>query len=776
MSSASVKGRLEDTRLIQGAGRYSADWNLPGQAYAAFVRSDRAHAELLGIDTSAARAHPGVLAVLTAADFAEAKLQSLPTLMPIKGHDGFEIRKPHRPVLAQGKVRFVGEPVAIVIATSAAIAQDAAELVAVDYTDLPAVTDSVAALTPDAPQLHEVAPGNLVFDYSNGAPEATDAAFAAAARTVKLSVDMPRVVANPMEPRACIGSYDATEQTWTLHACTQGAFHMRTQLAGVLGVPVDKLRVIAQDVGGSFGVHSNAYPEDCAVLLAAKHLGRPVKWQASRSESFVSDEQGRGMACVSELALDAQGKFLAFRFNFTANLGAYLTLIGPVANTIGTTACLTGVYAVPAASARTRLAFSNMVPAASYRGAGRPLMAYAIERLIEQAAHELGIDPAELRARNLVPKEAMPYKLPNGTTYDCGDFPAVLAKALAAADWAGFAARRAQSEAQGKLRGRGLSVFIEMSGAGFVPKDQVQLRFVKDAQGRINLTLNAATHNHGQGHETSFAHIISGVLGLAPERIRLITSGPVTPQLEGNLTSGARTLAGVGSVMLLAAQEVAKNAHVLAAKALQCPESAIRFAHGVYSSAEGSTTFEALAMQHAGDGPHPLSLDFEAKFGATFPNGCHIAEVEIDRATGTAQVVRYTACDDIGNVVNHQIVEGQVHGGLAQGAGEVFGEQAIYDAETGQLLTGSFMDYPMPRVSWVPPLTLLESPVPTAVNPLGVKGVGEAGTTGSMPALMNAVLDAMRGAGVQHFDMPATPARVWAALRSAPQAGRLQGA
>ncbi len=555
--------------------------------------------------------------------------------------------------------------------------------------------------------MHQAAPGNLVFEFEAGTLDATDAAFAAAHKTVALSVEIPRVVANPMEPRACIGAYNANRDTWTLIACTQGAFHMRTQLAGVLGVSLDKVRVIAQDVGGSFGVHSNAYPEDCAVLIASRHIGRPVKWQSTRSESFVSDEQGRGMTCHCELGIDESGKFLAMRFRFIANLGAYLTLIGPLANTLGAVACLTGVYAVPCPPLRgsgCNSRFPNMVPAASYRGAGRPLMAYAVERLVDEAAHVLAIDPAELRARNLVARSVMPYKLPNGTTLTiAGDFRAALDKALAAAELVPrFAARLLPNpKRNGKLRGRGLSTFIEMSGAGFVPKDQVQLRFGRDGAGRIALTLNAASHSHGQGHETSFAQIVSGVLGLPPARIRLVTSGAQTPQLEGNLTSGARTLAGIGSVFLIAAQEVANKGRALAATALQCAESSITFIRGVYTSAEGgSTTLEALALQHAGDGPHPLSLDFEAKFGATFPNGCHIAEVEIDRATGRATLAAYTACDDIGNIVNHQIVEGQIHGGLAQGAGEVFGEEAVYDRATGQLLSGSFMDYPMPRAGW----------------------------------------------------------------------------
>ena len=625
------------------------------------------------------------------------------------------------------------------------------------------------ALDTTAPRLHEEAPGNLAFDFETGDEARTEAAFASASRRVSLSVEIPRVVGNPMELRGCLAVHESG--MYTLHACTQGAFHMRQQLGQVLGKPLDRIRIVAQDVGGSFGVRSNIYPEDCAVLLAAMATGRPVKWIASRSEVFLSDEQGRDVTIHGELALQPDGRILAMRFGLTANLGAYLTLIGPAANTLGATACLTGVYDVRAAYARTRLVFTNAAPAASYRGAGRPIMSYAIERLVEHAAFELGLDPAEIRRRNFVPKTAFPWRLVNGTVYDCGDFAAALDKALEAADWNGFPARRLQSARSGRLRGRGLATYVEASGAGFVPSDQVQIRFGAGAE----VTLHATSHSQGQGHETTFAQIVSGALGLPMSRIRLVTAGPTSPLLEGNLTSGSRSLAGVGSVLLTAATKVVENGRRLAAQFLEANSGDIEFEQGMYR-VKGTglgVALEALALRHAAEDPHPLSVALDAKFGATYPNGCHIAEVEIDTDTGAANMVTYVACDDMGNIVNRQIVEGQVHGGLAQGAGEVFGEQAVYDADGGQLLTGSFVDYPMPRADTVCAPQILDSAVPTRVNPLGAKGAGEAGVTGSLPCLMNAVVDALRDAGVAHLDMPATPHRVWRALTLAAAARKV---
>src|SRR5438094_318945 len=597
---------------------------------------------------------------------------------------------------------------------------------------------------------------------------ATEAAFRAADRVVKLALENPRMVGNPMEPRACAGTYDAATQKYALYACTQGTAGMRGQLVYTMGVPDDRIDVIAEDVGGGFGVRFNMYPEYCAVLLAAKKTGRPVKWTGSRSEVFLSDEQGRDVASMSELALAASGKFLALRFSYIADLGAYLAPTGPFINTQGVVACLTGVYAVPAACARVKLAVTNKAPGAAYRGAGRPVLSYMIERLVDHAAVELKMDPAELRRRNLVTKNAFPYEAASGVTYDCGDFEGVLGDALAASDWAGFPARRAQSESRGKLRGRGMAAYIEASGGGFGASDQVVVRF--GAEGGV--TMYAVSHSHGQGHETSYAQIVSAVLGVPMETFRLRNGDPAV-RLIGNATGGSRSLLGVGSVMQLAAKQVVEKGLALAARDLEAAAADIEFANGSYRirGTDRAVSLAGLAKKYAGTAS-ALDVKTEGKFGVTFPNGCHVAEVEIEPETGIAEIVRFTAVDDAGNIVNHQIVEGQMQGGITQGAGQVFGEHAVYDPDTGQLLTGSFMDYPMPRAGLVNGLAIREHPVPTAANPLGAKGVGEAGVSESLPALMNAVSDALRQAGVTHFDMPATPDRLWRAIRDAKAGAR----
>ena len=757
-----LKGRLEDQRMLTGRGRYVSDWNLPRQAYAHFLRSDRAHAEIVSIDVSPALAHEGVLAVFTGKDMGA--LKSLPAALPVKGRGGMELIHPGRPTLAQDRVRFAGDAVAMVVAETAAAAQDAAELITVDYRDLPAVVSAQEAIAPGAPRVHEAAAGNVVLDFESGDEARTRAAFENAARVIKLTVDISRVIANPMEPRACLAAYLPEQATYHLYTCTQGAANMRNQLSAVLGVPPEKIRVIAEDVGGGFGVRFNLYPEYCAALFAAKQLGRPVKWTGTRSEVFLADEQARDVLCTGELALDAAGRIVGMRFDMLANLGAYLAPTGPFVNTIGIVNCLSGVYDVKAAYARIRLALTNTAPMAAYRGAGRPVMSYAIERLVEHAASELGMDPAQFRRKSLIPAGAFPYRIAAGFEYDCGDFAGVLDKALVAADWKGFAGRKAEAARRGRLRGRGMSTYIEATGAGFAPHDQVELRWMfdeSDSDGR--LTLYAPTHNHGQGHETTFAQVVSGVLGVPMESIRLRTAGPEF-YLLGNATGGSRSLLAVGSVLMLAAKEMVKKGLSLAAEHLEAAAADIEFAHGSYriKGTDRMVSLRDLARSRGRE----LDIAYANKFGATFPNGCHIAEVEIDPQTGEADVASYVACDDAGTIINHQIVEGQVQGGLTQGAGQVFTELAVYDRETGQLLTGSFMDYAMPRAGLVGNIKLLEHPVPTKLNPLGAKGVGEAGVTGSLPALMNAVVDALRGAGVRQFEMPATPQRVWQALQA----------
>jgi carbon-monoxide dehydrogenase large subunit len=761
-----LKGRLEDDRMLTGRGRYVSDWNLPGQAHAHFVRSDRAHAEIVSIDREAALASPGVLAIFTGEDLKE--LKSLPAALPAKGRGGTELINPGRPALAQGRVRFVGDAVALVVAGSAVAAQDAAELVSVEYRDLPAVIEATQAVASGAPLVHDSVPGNVVLDYESGDEGRTQEAFANAARVVKLSVHNSRVVGNPMEPRACLAAYLPEEGMYHLYTCTQGAPIMRNQLSAVLGVPPEKIRVIAEEVGGGFGVRFNLYPEYCAALFAAKALGRPVKWTGTRSEVFLADEQARDVLSHGELALDASGRIVGMRFDMLANLGAYLAPTGPFINTIGIVNCLSGVYDVPATYARIRLALTNTAPMAAYRGAGRPVMSYAIERLVEHAATELGVDPAELRRRSFIPKERFPYRIAAGFEYDCGDFAGVMEDALAAADWHGFPRRREEAKERGRLRGRGMSTYIEATGAGFAPQDQVELRWQfdkgADEAGGGTLILYAPTHNHGQGQETSFAQVVTRELGVPLDLVRLRTAGPEF-YLTGNATGGSRSLLAVGSVLVLAAREMVKKGFSVAAEELEAAQADLEFVAGSYriKGTDRAISMQSLAQRRAGE----LDIAYANKFGATFPNGCHISEVEIDPETGEAEIASYVACDDAGNIVNHQIVEGQVQGGLTQGAGQVFSELAVYDRASGQLLTGSFMDYAMPRAGLVSSLKLLEHPVPTKLNPLGAKGVGEAGVTGSLPALMNAVADALRSAGVPHFELPATPQRIWQALRRA---------
>ena len=756
------KGRLEDARMLTGRGRYVSDWQLAGQAYGHFVRSDRAHAEIIAIDASAALSMPGVIAVLTGKDVEAAGLKPLPAAAPMKGRGGAEQLATRRPALAQGRVRYVGDPVALVVAESAAAAQDAAEAVSVGYRELPAVVDARAALAPGAPQLHENIPGNLLLDFVGGDEAATRAAFERAARIVRLTSYHTRVVGNPMEPRAATGVYDAASGTYLLYATTQGATGMRGQMATVLGVPPEKVRVVAEEVGGGFGVRFNIYPEYAALLLAARALGRPVKWVGTRSEVFIADEQARDIVHLGEMALDASGRILGMRFEFTSNLGAYLAFTGSFVNTVNLVNVASGVYDVQAVHVQAKLVVTNTVPTAAYRGAGRPVSSYAIERLVDQAAYELGMDPAEFRRRNLVPKEKFPYRIATGFEYDCGDFEGVLDKALKAAEWDSFEKRKIESSRHGKLRGRGIATYIEASGSGgFAPYDQVQLGWDEEAR----LTLRATSHSHGQGHETTYAQIVSGVLGVPMETIRLRSADP-DMNMVGNPTGGSRSLLGVGSVLLMAAQEAVRKGLAAAAEELEAAVPDIEFVEGKYriKGTDRSIDIRELVKRNPGS----LDVDLkDKKVGATFPNGCHIAEVEIEPETGSAEIVRYVACDDAGNIINHQIVEGQMQGGITQGAGHVFGEQAVYDADSGQLLTGSFMDYAMPRAVLVNNLTVLDYPVPTKTNPLGAKGVGEAGVTGSMPCLMNAVMDALRQAGVEHFDMPASPHRIWSALQAA---------
>lgn len=768
MDRHAFKGRLEDRRYITGAGTYVSDRQLPGQLYAAFLRSDRAHAQILSLDTTGARARPGVRAVLTGEDVKASGINPLPTALAANGRDGQPLIKPYRPALAQGKVRYVGEPLACVVADSAALAQDALEAIVIEYRDLPVVTRAVEALEAGAPQLHDNVPGNRVFDFGTGDEAKTEEVFRSARRVVRLSLYNNRVVANPLELRGAIGHYDTNRDHVTLYSVTQGVNSLRAQLAGVLGISDDKVSVIAQDVGGAFGVRSQIYPEYPVLVLASKQTGRPVKWTASRSEVFLADEQGRDVVCTGELALDDEGRFLALRFSFVTNLGGYCTPSGPFIN-MRATAPMTGVYDVPVAYARNQMVLTNTAPMAAYRGAGRPIMSSMVERLVSQAARELGVDQAELRRRNMIGKDRFPYKLANGSVYDCGDPVGVLDDAVNAAGWTdfkAFEARRAEARKRGKLLGRGMACCIESTaGSG---GDEVELKF--DGHGR--LTLYTMTHSSGQGHASAFAQIVSEALSLPLKTVELREGDP-SMRLWGGNTGGSRSTHGAGSTLYLGAQEVIRKGLALAARELEAAETDIEFHEGAYciKGTDRRIRMETLVKKHAGTSPHPLDAKAKANTTATWPNGCHIAEVEIDEATGVVDILSYIAVDDAGTIVNHTLVEGQMHGGLTNGAGQVLGEHAVYDPDTGQMLTGSFMDYPLPKAGLWKVVKLFDHPVPTATNPLGAKGVGEAGVTGSLPTLMNAILDALEPLGVKHFDMPASPARVWSAIQAA-RAGR----
>ncbi len=754
--------RREDHRLITGQGRYTSDWNLPFQLHAVFLRADRAHAEIVTLDAAHALAHPGVKAIFTGDDAREAGYKSLPDVVNFPGKGGQPLRKPYHPVLAQGRVRYVGEPVAMVVAESAAIAEDARDLIGVEYRDLPAVVGFDAAVSAGAPQLHADIPGNLAFEYESGDEQAVASAFARAKHVSKLTVETQRLVGNALEPRACLVAFDAASGRYTLHLPLQGVGGMRGQLASVTGLAKEKIVIVAQDVGGSFGVRGAAYPEYYAAMLAAKRLARPVKWVGTRSEMFVSDFQGRALSLTGELALDADGKFLALRFDDRADLGAYAAAFGAFIATRNLTITMGGVYRIPALYARTRLAYTNAVPVSAYRGAGRPDIAYAIERLVDYTAHEHGFDPIELRRKNFVPRAAMPYKTPNAGTYDSGDFEAVMDDALKRADWHGFPARRAAASRAGKLRGIGIATYLEAGGGGAAPKDQVAVEF--DAAG--TMTLFAVTQSSGQGHETVFPQIVADTLGIATAHIRF-HPGPPGAELIGSGTGGSRGALGTGSAFRVLGQKLIELARPHAAAKLKAAESDLRYSEGAFHAGDRSIGFIELARALAGATPHPLDTVAEGTFGTTYPNGCHIAEVEIDPETGSASIARYTAVDDLGNVINPMLVEGQVHGGVMQGAGQVFGEHAVYDAATAQLLTGSFLDYVMPRAGWLRDIAVHDHPVPTPTNALGAKGVGESGCSGSLPALVNAAIDALRPLGIDHLDMPFTPYKLWEAIRRA---------
>ena len=750
-------GRREDGRLVTGAGRYTSDWNRPGQVHAAFLRSDRAHAVMVSINTEAARAAPGVLAVLTAADMAQAGHTRGVAHVPFKGR-GEALKSPASPALAHGRVRFVGELVALVVAETAHAAHDAAEMIEVAYETLPAVTDGRAALAPGAPLLHDSVPNNLCFDFDYGDAAATDLAFAAAARIVRLSQMSGRVVGNPMEPKAALLAWDG--DVLEMWSASQGMTGMRDGLAALTGVKPDHIRVHAQDVGGAFGIRGAAYPEYAALALAARVTGRPVKWVASRSETFLSDYHGRAVQMSAELALDKEGRFLAIRHDWVCDIGAHPSAAGPVTNTMNAATMAAGAYRIGSVYGRNRLALTNTVPITAYRGAGRPDMAYMVERLVDEAARQTGIDRVALRRLNLIPRDAFPYKIasaPTPSAYDSADFDALLDAALAEADWAGFEARRTEASARGRLRGIGCALFIEPAG-GVSPTDEAALTFEADG----SIVMHEIAISSGQGHETVLPEIVGRALQIDPAHITLSAGRADGPALKGGGAFGSRTMMSMGSVGVEVAGVVVAKGRRLASDALEASEADIEYAGGEFRIAGTDRTIGLMDLARR----HPGALDSTAELPAprAFPSGAHVAEVEVDPETGMTELVRYVSIDDCGVVMNQTLLEGQIWGGLLQGLGQVFGEICVYD-EDGQMLSGSFMDYVMPHADLVKRVTIRTVLVPSPGNQLGVKGVGEAGTVGSLPTAMNAILDALRPRGVAHLDMPASAQNVWRALQ-----------
>jgi len=762
--SAPFKGRREDRRLVTGHGRFTADWNLPGQAHGAFLRSDRAHARIVSIDTTAAATMPGVLKVMTGADAATAAWKTPQAMMIPPGVDGFVLKIPERPCLAHDRVRFAGEPVALVIAETEADALEAAEAIVVDYDELPVLTTAQAAAASNAVMLHDNVPGNLAFDYEYGNRAATEAQFAKATKVIELTVEAQRIAGVPMEPKACLATWDAATGICDVYMQTQGMGDIVTALAFVTGEPREKFRVHAHDVGGGYGVRNELYPENVAVVLAAKAVGRPVKWVGTRSETLVSDHHGRGATLTGALALDADGRFIGLRVEWLVDMGAYTSNAAPLINTVAAPRTMaTNVYAVPAIYGRHKLVLTNKTPSAPYRGAGRPNVAYLWERLVDEAARATGIDRVEIRRRNLIAKAAFPYTTPTGSAYDSGDPAGLLDAALEASDWKGFAARKAEAKARDRLRGIGLALFIEPSGS--VGAEEISITFRADG----TLSLYSLAGPSGQGYETVYPDIVAKVLGLDADKMKLHSSDPFGPQLSGTGSFGSRSLISHGAALYQGALEVVEKARKLAADKLEASAGDIDFANGrfVVKGTDLGVSLADLAAGHTGAGANPLDTTTKLAVSAAFPSGAHIAEVEIDPGTGRCEIVRYTAVDDCGVVYNHKIVEGQMLGGLMQGIGQVLSEHLVYDPESGQLLAGSFMDYAMPRADALVNLKMMDRPVPSPANPLGAKGAGEAGATGSVPALANAVHDALAAAGVAHVEMPYTPQRIWEALAKA---------
>jgi len=754
--------RVEDPRLLIGGGRYTDDIQLPGEAIATVLRSPHAAARILTMDADAARAMPGVLAVYTGADLQDDKIGGIPCGVSIKNRDGSSRADVPHHALASGTVRHVGDPVAFIVAETHQAARDAAEAVFIEYEILPSVTDLGATLDAGSPAVWDSVPGNMAFDWEVGDRARVDGLFDSAAHVTRLTVVNNRIVVASLEARAATAQFE--DGRFTLYTNTQGGWSIRGMLAkAVFNLPEDNFRVVTPDVGGGFGMKLFLYPEQILVCYAARKLGRPVKWTSERSEAFLSDSHGRDNITRGELALDAEGNFLAMRTRNVANMGAYYSNYGPFIPTAAGTKVLASVYKFQAIYANVVGAFTNTVPVDAYRGAGRPESNYLVERLIDAAAHETGIDRIELRRRNMVPPSAMPYLTAMNQTYDSGDFQRVLDAALEKMDWAGFEGRRAAAAARGKKRGIGMAYYLEATGGA--PTERAEIRFAEDGY----VDVYVGTQSTGQGHETAYVQLTADQLGIDGDLIR-IRQGDTDTIPVGGGTGGARSLYSEGQAILVTSATVISKGKQAASEMLEAAAEDIEFASGRFTVAgtdRGVDILTLAATQRDRPGATQLDAAEVAKIeNHTFPNGCHVAEVEVDPDTGTIAVVRYLVCDDVGRAVNPMIVRGQVHGGVAQGVGQALMERTSYDAESGQLLSGSFMDYALPRASDLPDVEVDLIEVPCLTNPLGVKGAGEAGAVGSPPAVMNALVDALRDMGVDAIDMPATPEKVWRAIHA----------
>jgi aerobic carbon-monoxide dehydrogenase large subunit len=761
--------REEDPYLVRGSGRYVDDMQVVGQARAYVLRSPHAHARIVRIDATGAKGKPGVLLVLTGNDPEILELNPLRPHTPRKRRDGAPAFLSPQPFLARERVRYVGDPVAFVVAETIEQAKDAAEAVDVEFEALPPVTNIEAAIAANADAVWDACPDNQAFTHMAGDRAAVAKALGAAAHVIRHRMVINRLTTNSMEPRGCIAEYAAREARYTLRCTVQGPHMIRRMIANeVFRVPETHVRVIAENVGGGFGMKGGLYPEYVLATLASRLVGRPVKWIAERSEGLQSDEHCRDNITEAELALDGDGRFLAFGVHTFANIGAYHTSdrsAGPPTNNIGV---LAGTYMIPAIHVETTAVMTNTMMTGPYRGAGRPEAAYVIETMVDLAARKLGIERAELRRRNMIPAAAMPYKTALIYTYDCGDFGKNLEDCLKLADCAGFPARSRESKARGRLRGLGISSTVEASNAGLI--EHAEIRF--DPTGTV--TVLVGTHDHGQGHATTFRQIISDRLGITPDRIRF-SFGDTDQIMIGTGTFGSRSTVSAGTAMIIAAQKIIAKARLIAAHLMEADERDIVFEQGRFVVAGTDKALDLVQIARDAFVPAKLPRDIEpglfetGTFSGgerTYPNGCHISEVELDIETGEVELVRYTAVDDVGHMINPLLVEGQLHGGIVQGVGQALMENIAYDA-SGQLVSGSFMDYAMPRADDFCTFALGENEVPTKTNPLGVKGAGESGTVGALSSVMNAVNDALARIGAPYVQMPATPEKVWRAIKEA---------